>query len=213
MKPKKEILQEIEQALSRLPVVPKNEIESVFQDLANRRGYREKIYKPLQEILAVTEKWIDSEIGFYGNSVREIKSSLQGNQSIEILLIHNKGFNACVLFKTNVGLILKTEGYCFLGSIRDPENDQPTCNDLGIKAQDRGDFATALVWFEKGFKIGNSSQSAKADIKDRMATCCMILGRYKDAVKYWEEALTMKNWYPDERAGIEADLRKAKARV
>lgn len=210
MSSKKEILNDLQQKAKELIAVKKSETETVFKQLSDRRGYRNKVYKPFNEILSVLENWIDSELDFYEYSFEQFQLSTQSNNSIEIQLIHKNGFNACVLFKTSTGLISKKDTYCFLGSIRDSENDQEKYNELGILAQNSGDYKTALAYFKKGFKIGNSTQSAKADIKDRMATCCMNLNKYKDAIKNWEEALSMKNWYPDERAALESDLQKAK---
>jgi len=204
------ILGEVDAKSQKLHAVRKEDVEFLFNTLSNRRGYRDKVYKPFKEILQLIEDFLEYQLNYFGPSFEQFQVRSQNKpEGLEILIIHKNGFNACGLFK----VISEADLFCLMGNFLDSEENQSTFNDLGIQAQNRGDFAAALDYFEKGFKIGNSSQSAKADIKDRMATCCMELGRNKDAVKYWEEALQMKNWYPDERAAIEADIRRAKSRI
>lgn len=86
-------------------------------------------------------------------------------------------------------------------------------NNLGIVYQNTKNFAEALRCFNSGFENPNASKDDQANMKDRMATCCMELGRFADAIKHWEAALSMRYWYDDERSAVEADIRKARAKL
>jgi tetratricopeptide (TPR) repeat protein len=91
--------------------------------------------------------------------------------------------------------------------------------DLGVCCQDAGRWEEAISNLEFTIThatdpLGSASvEDFKAEIKDRIAFCHSKLGRYAEAVRYWEEALAEKNWSSSERNAILTDLRKAQAQL
>ena len=199
------IINLVKEQSQKIPVLKKEDIDHAIERLSSSRGQQNSLTGTLADILPELSVFLTDQADYYGSSFERFMINIreQDPRGLEVSILHNNGFNACMLFHENNG------SFTLVGKFSSEK--QTTYNDSGIKAQNQANFTQALIHFEKGFEIADASKNIQADIKDRMATCCMELGRYKEAVAHWESALGMKAWDIDEQEAIEADIHKAKS--
>ncbi|MCB0017241.1 MAG: tetratricopeptide repeat protein [Anaerolineales bacterium] len=106
---------------------------------------------------------------------------------------------------------------CFERALAIDPDQALALKELAVHFQQAKEWRQAITYLQQAIAVsqgrrlfsGENAQEARANLRDRLATCLVEFGDHAEAISQWQTALREKAWSQSERRDIEANIASA----